>query len=150
MTNRQSLSRRGSTRLVVIAVLAVIAGLGFLLYRYFFAKGEIEPESGRAVAEPFLEAVRSGKADSAWETTTAEFKSDLGRENFLKYVESHPLMKEPLEFYSLQTVTLNGIPRTECAFGKQGAPGSGPKVRVILAMEDEELKVERVIAEQSK
>jgi hypothetical protein len=149
MTTRKSISQRGSTRLVVIAVLAALAGAGFLLYGYF-ARSEIQPESGRAVAEPFLEAVRSGEADSAWETTTAEFKSDLGRENFLKYVESHPLMKQPLEFYSLQTVSINGVPRTECAFGKQGAPGSGPKVRVILATEEGELKVERVIAEEIK
>ncbi len=149
MTIRHSLSQRGSTRLVVVAVLAALAGAGFLLYKYF-ATGEIDPESGREIAEPFLEAVRSGEAGPAWETTTAEFKSNLGRENFLKYVAAHPLMKEPLEFYSLQTVSINGVPHTECAFGRQGAPGSGPKVRVILATEEGELKVERVIAEDTK
>jgi hypothetical protein len=149
MTIRHSRSQHGSTRLVIIAVLAVLAGAGFLLYGYFTGS-EIQPESGQAIAEPFLEEVRSGKADAAWEATTAEFKSNLGRENFLKYVDTHPLLKEPLEFYSLQTVSINDVPRTECVFGKQGAPGSGAKVRVILATEDGELKVERLIAEEIK
>ncbi len=149
MTIRHAASQRGSTRLVVIAVLAVVAGAGFLLYGYL-ARSKVEPESAREIAEPFLEAVRNGQAGSAWEETTAEFKSNLGRENFLKYVDTHPLMKEPLEYYSLQTVSINGVPRTECAFGRQGAPGSGPKVRVILATEEGELKVERVIAEEIK
>ena len=149
MTTRRSSSRPGNTRLVAIAVLAAIAGGAYLLYA-FFGSSAIPPESGKAVAEPFLEDVRSGKAESAWEGTTAEFKSNLGRENFLKYVESHPLLKEPLEFYSLQTVSINGVPRTECAFGKRGAPGSGPKVRVVLATEQGKLKVERVIAEEVK
>jgi hypothetical protein len=149
MTTRHSSSRPGNTRLAVIAVLVAIAGGAYLVYGYF-GTSEIRPESGRAIVEPFLEAIRSGKAESAWEATTAEFKSNLGRENFLKYVDLHPLLKEPLEFYSLQIVSLNGVPRTECAFGKQGAPGSGPKVRVILAEEAGHLKVERVIAEEIK
>lgn len=148
-TTRMSSLRRGSTRLVIVGVLAAIAAGAFLVYRYF-GTSAIQPESAKEVAEPFLESIRGDKADAAWETTTAEFKSNLGRENFRKYVESHPLLKEPLEFYSLQTVVLNGVSRTECAFGKQGAPGSGPKVRIIVAMEDDDLKVERVIAEEVK
>ena len=149
MTTRFSMSRAGNTRLAVVVLLVAIAGGAFLLYRYYGTPA-IQPESGRAVAEPFLEEIRSGTPDSAWESTTAEFKSNLGRENFLKYVETHPLLKEPLEFYSLQTVALNDVPRTECVFGKQGSPGSGPKVRVILAHEEGELKVERLIAEDAK
>jgi hypothetical protein len=149
MTTRHSSSRPGSTRLAVIAALAVIAGGAYLLYGYF-GSSPIKPDSGKAIAEPFLEKIRSGKPDTAWETTTAEFKSNLGRENFLKYVDDHPLLKEPLEFYSLQTVSLNDVPMTECVFGKQGSPGSGPKVRVILAKEQGNLKVERLIAEEPK
>ena len=109
MTTRHSSFPAGSTRVAVIAVLVTIAAGAYLLYSYFGAR-PIQPESGKAVVDPFLEAVRSGKAESAWEGTTAEFKSNLGRENFLKYVDAHPNLKEPLEFYSLQSVMINGVP----------------------------------------
>jgi len=142
-------SQSGGGKMLFAAVLAVVAAVAFLAYR-FVGVTDNPPESGRATAEPFLAAIRSGNASAAWETTTAEFKSNQGRENFLKYVEQHPLVKEPLEFYNFQTVTINGLSCAECAFGKQGAPGSGPKVRVLLAKEQGKWKVERLIADELK
>lgn len=142
-------SRAGSAKLVAIAVVAALAGAGYLAYG-FFKTPESPPESGRATAEPFLEAIRRGEGASAWETTTAAFKSETGRENFLKYVDEHPIVKEPLEFYNFQSVKSNGLDCHLVEFGKEGAPAKSLKVRVVVAKEYGKWKVERLIAEEPK
>jgi hypothetical protein len=149
MQKMNSTSRSGSAKLVVIAVVAALAGAGFLAYKVF-ATPESPPESGRATAEPFLEAIRKGEGAAAWETTTTAFKSETGRENFLKYVEEHPIVKEPLEFYNFQTVTMNGLACNLVEFGKEGAPAKSLKVRVVVAKEYGKWKVERLIADEPK
>ena len=100
--------------------------------------------TGGSVAN--LQLIGSGKADmafsqvdAAWESTTAEFKSDEGREQFRQYVSKQPLLAQPLVFAEYQATELNGLPRGQCLFQATGSPA---KVRVILAREGEAWKAE--------
>jgi hypothetical protein len=101
-------------------------------------------EDGRPVAENFLAQIRAGQVDAAWESTTAEFKSDEGREQFRQYVARNPLLRQPLEFAEYQATELNGLPRGQCLFKSAASPS---KVRVILAREAKAWKAEGIVVE---
>lgn len=110
--------------------------------------GSVPPQAeGRAAAEPFLENIRNDKVDAAWESTSAEFKSDMGRENFRRFVKGHPVLKQPLDFSAYEPNQTNGLAFGACDFKTpQSAPASA-KVRILVAREDNQWKVERVIVE---
>jgi hypothetical protein len=135
--------------LTICALVACLSGMGIVAYA-MFGGTENPQDLGRKVADPFLEKLRDGDTASAWDSTTAEFKSNQGRENFLRYVSSHPLLQEPLEFYAFNQVSVNKLPCGECLYGRQGSPGSGPKVHVLLAKELGTWKVERLMVDESK
>jgi hypothetical protein len=101
-------------------------------------------EDGRPVAEAFLAQIRAGQVDAAWESTTAEFKSDEGREQFRQFVARTPLLKQPLEFGEYRATELNGLKRGECLFQAAGSPG---KVRVVVGREGDAWKTEGVFVE---
>lgn len=103
-----------------------------------------EPE-GRRVAETFLSEIRGDRTDAAWESTTAEFKSDMGRETFQRFVQSHSILRGQLTFVAFQADRTNDIERGACDFQTE-PPGSG-KMRVLVAREDQKWKVERLIVE---
>jgi len=104
------------------------------------------PEAeGKGVSEPFLSAIREDRLDAAWDSTTAEFKSDMGRETFHRFANSHPVLKEPATFVSYQADTTNGIERGACEY--QPAGNGSAKIRILVAREDKTWKVERLIVE---
>lgn len=104
------------------------------------------PEAaGKAAAEPFLTAIREDRLDAAWDSTTAEFKSDMGRETFHRFANSHPVLKEPLTFVSYQADTTNGIERGACDY--QSVAAGSAKIRILVAQENKAWKVERLIVE---
>lgn len=102
---------------------------------------------GRATAEPFLELIRNDQLDAAWDSTTAEFKSDLGREAFHRYTLSHPVLKSPVEFADYRPDATNGITRGECTFASPAGAATASKVRVLVAREGDQWRVERLIVE---
>jgi hypothetical protein len=133
--------RTGRTLLnVLIAILVVLAGLA----GWYWMQPATQPDldEGRTVADKFLSDVRGGQAGAAWESTTAEFKSADGREQFLALVKSKPVLSQPLEFISAQTVTVLEQPRTEYLFRD---PKDGATVRLVLGNEAGVWKVDRLL-----
>ena len=101
-------------------------------------------DDGRPVAEVFLAQIRAGQVDAAWESTTAEFKSDEGREQFRQYVAQFPVLRQPLEFAEYQATRLNGLPRGQCFFRAAASPA---KIRVVLARESDTWKADGLFVE---
>jgi len=102
-----------------------------------------EPDASRDVAARFLDEIRAGKAEAAWEGTSTEFKSLLGRDGFVAYVRKHPALKEkePPLFVSFNSAERNGIPVGECAFRSASKKSA---VKVLVAKENGTWKVERL------
>ncbi len=106
------------------------------------------PEIGRQVADAFLAQLRAGQFDAAWQSTTAEFKSDEGRESFARYVRGNPLLRRPLEFVNYEVTDLNGLVRGQCRYSPPaGSKGAAKQVRITIAQEQGEWKVEGVFVE---
>ena len=54
--------------------------------------------SARKAARPpprFLDELRAGRLEPAWQGTSTEFKSLMGLENLRDYVKTHPALKAP-------------------------------------------------------
>lgn len=113
------------------------------------------PEVGKEVAELFLKQIREGNADAAWQSTTADFKSDEGRESFARYVRDHSFVWPALEFQEYRRGELNGLPRGQCIYqisAKTALPIAIQQVRIAVAKEEETWKVEGLfldLAEQA-
>lgn len=110
-------------------------------------RGAPPPADGRNAAEPFLTEIRNSRIDAAWDSTTAEFKSDMGRERFRKLVQSNRIFKEPLEFAGYEPDQTNGITRGACDYRTPADAKVQAKVRVLVAREGDFWKVERLIIE---
>lgn len=130
--------------IVIPAALVLLAAVGAAAWIWTRPTPVASPADGRPVAEAFLAQIRAGQVDAAWESTTAEFKSDEGREQFRQYVARNPVLHQPLEFAEYQATELNGLPRGQCLFRSAGFAG---KVRVVLAREGDTWKAEGVIVE---
>src|SRR5688500_19004049 len=65
-------------------------------------------EEGRATAARFLDELRRGRLEPAWQDTSTEFKSLMGLENLRDYVKTHPALKAPAEYAESRTFDGNG------------------------------------------
>lgn len=102
------------------------------------------PDAGRAVAQTFLDQIRNGQVDAAWDATTAEFKSMLGKEGLRSYVKKNPEARAPAEFVACTPRPANGLPLAEATF----RPAKGTKtLKVLLGKEGADWKVERFTIE---
>ena len=134
--------RVGKTLLIVLlAVFVVLAVAVFWMWRS--APTQPNLDEGRAVAQKFLDLIRQGQAQQAWESTTAEFKSAQGRETFVQYVKKHPSLAAPLSFVSVQTVTLQNSPRAEYLYRAT----DGKNVRLLAGNDRGAWRVDRVVAD---
>lgn len=100
------------------------------------------------VTDTFLEQLRAGQFDAAWESTSAEFKSDEGRESFARYIKSKPQLRQPLAFKGYEVADQNGLKRGQCLY--EPAPGSksGPaRIRLLVAQDAGQWRVEGVFVE---
>jgi len=103
------------------------------------------PEVGKETAELFLKQIREGQAAEAWQSTTADFKSDEGKESFLRNVQQNGALWSALEFKSYESTQLNDLPRGQCLYQAQAGkalPGNLQQVRIAVAKEGEVWKVE--------
>jgi hypothetical protein len=127
--------------LIGAIAIALISGTGFYVARQFM-KPPASPsvEVGRAVAEKFLESVRTGKAGEAWDGATAEFKSIEGKESFIQKAKSTPILTGPLQFNSSQSAMVQNEPRAEYLFQSPKAK----MVRVLIGNERGDWKVDRL------
>lgn len=124
----------------LIACVAMIAGCG----------GASAPDDSeaRAVIDGFAERLRTGEVDAAWESTTADFKSDEGRESFRAYVRQREVLSNPLEIAELQQIEVHGLTRWEGVLrpsGESEAPSGS--VRIMIAQENDVWKVDRLVVE---
>ncbi|MBX9790147.1 MAG: hypothetical protein K2Y37_14615 [Pirellulales bacterium] len=96
---------------------------------------------GQRVVEEFLTLLRGGQADAAWQSTTAEFKSALGREKFLLFVKQRAYFKRPLSFVSMQTVRVQNRPRSEFVYRTADNKAT---IRVLVGSESGTWHVDRL------
>ena len=107
-----------------------------------------DDSAARTVIEKFHEQIRSGEVDAAWESTTADFKSDEGRDAFRRFVKSRPVLGKPLEFTELKQVEVNGLTRWEATLRPAADQKSSTTVvKTMIAEEAGVWKVERLIEE---
>lgn len=126
--------------IVIVVVLAVFVAGYFVMRRLMKSPTQPSLVEGRAVAEAFLDSVRSGKAGEAWDAATAEFKSIEGRESFIRKARSTPTLKEPLQFNSSQQVMIQEQPRTEFLYQSS----KSTMVRILVGYERGSWKVDRL------
>ena len=140
--------RSGKTKTAIIAGIVLVAALGAIAYQFLGKSSSPPPDNGVSIAEPFLVSIRNGQVDAAWDSTSAEFKSLQGKEEFKKFVKEHPVLKEPLGLETFQNVTISKKTCLQCNFHKESAPGAKPKVRVFIAQDvGGAWKVERLLVE---
>lgn len=126
-----------SKRILAILPILMAGGCG--------SAPDLPADNGQAIAENFLAAIRSGKADEAWLTTTSEFKSLMGRESFREYVRKRPALKQTPKFQSAKAVENNDLKLVECQFATEG-PNAG-SIRVLLSPSASAWQVERLIVD---
>ena len=129
-----------SRALLVALAVVLLAGVGVGLNRWMTPPTKPEADVGRSVVEAFLDKVRSGHSGEAWDESSTEFKSLEGRESFVRSVAKAPVLKEQLQFVSMQEVRVNEEPRAEYVFQ---SPGS-KIVRVLVGYEGGLWKVDRL------
>lgn len=132
------LPRRGQAKPVMLLVLFVVL---LLVAFWLWSRPSSQPglDAGQAIAESFLTELREGHVPQAWESSTAEFKSAQGKEAFTRDVKPLKFLKDPLDFVSVQTVSVGDQPRSEYLFRAK----SGETVRIVLGRENGQWKVDR-------
>ena len=98
------------------------------------------------MADQFLAELRAKRPAAAWELTSAEFKSDEGRESFVGWAAQRPMLAEALEFQEYRVGDFNGLKRAECLYRPSAAASATP-IRIIIGQELGEWKVEGVLVE---
>jgi hypothetical protein len=131
-------ARHGSAKPIILVAVLIVAVAAAV---WLWSRPASQPgvDAGRTIAETFLKHIQEGHPDQAWEGTTAEFKSAQGKESFVRELKPVKFLKEPLEFASVQTVTVQQQPRTEYSFRAK----TGETVRVVLGREGNSWKVDR-------
>lgn len=136
--------KQASMRPVAVAALmaAVMAGCG--------RTGSAIDEETRAVAVQFLDELRAGRLEPAWQGTSTEFKSLMGVENLRDYVKTHPALKAPAEHAETRTIERDGRTMAEISFRattqvrRKTVPAT---IKVLLAPGDEGWQVEHLAVE---
>jgi len=75
--------------------------LFLLLITNLFACGNKAPEGDsneKTISDSFLKLVSSGKTEDAWNSTSAEFKSYMGKAQFQSTVKANPFLKKDVPF----------------------------------------------------
>lgn len=137
--------RSGSLPRLLIVCLALIALLGIVGSR-FVRQPDVLPDA-EVEAVRFLDRIREGDVDVAWEATTAEFKSFIGRERLRKTVAATPVLQQPCELVRCQPAEVGQLKVIECLF--RPTEVSDVIVRVLLGSEQGRWRVERLEIQDS-
>lgn len=120
----------------------VLIGLGL----WWMAPG-VTPQpdiEGKEVALAFLELIRQGKSADAWQGSSAEFKSFMGRQALFALAKKTPGLREKPEFVSMEKAKVNGLDRSIFNFR---TPKAMKKIQVTLALEQGTFRVEHLVVE---
>ncbi|MGD9647205.1 MAG: hypothetical protein AB7U73_15950 [Pirellulales bacterium] len=120
--------------------------IGLIVWMFWSPATQPSVDVGKQVAEEFLQNVRDGRSDQAWQSTTAEFKSALGREKFLQYVKERPYFKKPLSFVSTQTVKLHDQSRSEIVYRTADSKAT---IRLLVGAESGGWHVDRMVVDEA-
>ena len=132
----------GNTTIVLVGVLCALAVVAAVVLWWRWAPvTQPTADVGQQVVDDFLKQLRDGQAAAAWQATTAEFKSALGREKFLTYVKERPYFKRPLAFVSMQTVRVQNQPRSEFVYRTADSKAT---VRILVGSEAGTWHVDRL------
>ena len=123
-----------------------------------FACGRTSPaqvDEGQGVASAFLDELRAGRVDPAWQASTVEFKSLMGAESLRDYVRTHPALKAKAEFVASQPVEASSGRRVNYQFQatppptrtRSKTPPGPATIRVMLDFATSPPKVERLAVE---
>ena len=135
----------GNTTIVLVGVLCALAVVAAVVLWWRWAPvTQPTADVGQQVVDDFLKQLREGQAAAAWQATTAEFKSALGREKFLSYVKERPYFKRPLAFVSMQTVRVQNQPRSEFVYRTADSKAT---VRILVGSEAGTWHVDRLAAD---
>ena len=135
----------GNTTIVLVGVLCALAVVAAVVLWWRWAPvTQPTADVGQQVVDDFLKQLRDGQAAAAWQATTAEFKSALGREKFLSYVKERPYFKRPLAFVSMQTVRVQNQPRSEFVYRTADSKAT---VRILVGSEAGTWHVDRLAAD---
>jgi hypothetical protein len=107
-------------------------------------------EQARTAAVGFLDDVRAGRLEPAWQASSTEFKSLMGLENLRDYVKTHSTLKTVAKLTDLRRIQRNGQTMAECRFSgtsKQRRKDVPAIIKVLVAAADEGWKVEQVAVE---
>ena len=112
-------------------------------------------EEGQGVASAFLDELRAGRIDPAWQATTVEFRSLMGADSLRDYVRTHPALKGTAEFQEAQPRADTGGRLVDYQFlatppktsSRSKTPPSPVTVRVMLNYATSPPQVERLSVE---
>jgi hypothetical protein len=131
-------------RLIVITPLEAVVGAGIWFTFLRDRSPPLTPDGAQEKAEAFLEAVRVGRADDAWDETAADFKSMYGLDRFRQYVRSNPVLKSPATFDTCEFKTNGSLRMAECTFRPAGGKEA---ITVVLSIDHDSWKVGRLSVE---
>ncbi len=137
-----SLTTTAKKQLVLLGVL--IVAIVALINAFRGPMTQPSADAGQKVVEAFFTKIREGHPDHAWDSTTAEFKSARGKEAFASDVKKRAYLKESMQFFAVNTVTVQNQPRSEYLF--RNADGNAKtNTRVVIGREGSEWKVDLCI-----
>lgn len=119
---------------------ASLLGLACIVWWLLPAGTATPSNDATGVAGAFLEEIRTGKIDQAWEGTGTEFKSFMGKDQFRQFVKKHGALKSVAK---VGETAAQGSLR-ECAFNCGAL-----KVVVTLGASGGQWKVEGIRADQA-
>jgi len=109
-----------------------------------------DSDSGKLIATGFLDDLRAGKVEDAWQGASTEFKSLMGLHSLKDLVKRHPALKAPAEFAERRPVELNGRKLAEHVFLGTSKVRGKPvpsTIKVLLGAEHGGLRVEKLSVE---
>lgn len=140
-----TIERPGVPRLLATAVtLALISsGCG--------AGADPPKDASRQTALRFLEELKAGRIEAAWQGTSTEFKSLMGLGALKDFVKTHPALKGPVESADMEKVEREGHVMAKCRFhGSAKVKGKSVPATIdvfVGSSDGGEWKVEKVSVE---
>jgi hypothetical protein len=127
-------------------VVPALLVLGLIVWFLFFRDSvpRLSEDGARDKAVQFLDQIRGGQIDTAWEETSTDFKSMYGRDRFREYVRSKPVLKSPAEFAKCDFKSEGSLRLAECLFRPAGGKGS---ITVVLHPDQKTWRVGRLSVE---